>query len=84
MQVSAFIAPANKNFLLRVALDAKAGTAQHGFGASAIRDPPIGWILRVAIFDEVHFGEAGVVEDGALPKWIIRLNGRPGAAAALH
>src|SRR5690606_38110625 len=60
------------------------GTTQHRFGAGAIWNPPIGLVSSEFLFDEMHFGKTGLLEDFRFFKRIIALEFVHFTAAALH
>src|SRR5438270_7999218 len=77
------IAPlADVDLVLGMLNNLKARAAQHGLGAGAIWDPPVGGVVRVAVLDEVHRGIGGVLENAGLPEWVVALERRDFAAAA--
>ena len=51
--------------------DREAGTAQHGFRARAVGNPPVGRVVRVLVLDEVHHRVAWRVELLLLPELIV-------------
>jgi|SRR5690242_13267329 len=84
MQIRVFIAAADENLGFRHAFDAKSSAAQHSFGTSAVRYPPICWVLGIAAFDKVHLWETGFIEDGSLRERIIFGEFGHGATASQH
>jgi hypothetical protein len=62
---------ANVNFFLRMIDDAESGGSQHSFAACPIGHPPICWIARVAVLDEVKFRIAWFFELVTAPKIVV-------------
>jgi hypothetical protein len=61
--------------------DDETRAAQQGFGATSIGNPPIRWIVGVAVFDEVQFGKFVAFELVGGPEIVILVElGRTGAA----
>ena len=56
-------AAAHKDLWFWMADDLKAGAAEQRFRASPIRDPPVGGVARVLLFNEVQTWETGPVKD---------------------
>lgn len=84
MQIGGVFTAADKNFALRHAFDLETGAAQHGFGASAIRNPPICRIVRIALLHKMHFRETGTIEHISLPERVVFNESRHGTAATQH
>src|SRR5690242_21961122 len=78
------LAPAYVYLFFRMIDDLETSAAQHRLDTCAIRNPPVGGIIRVALLDEIHRRVAGLVEDVALPERIIRLRRLDFTAPALH
>src|SRR5215468_1858063 len=73
---------ADVDLLLGLVEDFESSAAQHRFGAGPVGDPPIGGIVRVALLDEVHCGESGLIEYVRFEKRIVLLDCRHPRAAA--
>src|SRR4051794_28157056 len=69
---------------LGVADDREAGTAQHGFGTGAIRYPPIGRIVGIAVLDEMQPGIVWPVEWLDVPEIVILGDWARRRTASLH
>src|SRR5919108_2875660 len=82
--VRQFLTAANKHFFLGMTDDLKTSAAQEGLGACPIRDPPVGGIASVRLFEKVQAGKTGLVEDIGFPKRIIGCHRQHLVAAALH
>src|SRR5437899_7996899 len=50
---TAFRPPADVDLRLRMFQDLEACTAQHGFAAGTVGNPPVGGVVRVAVLHEV-------------------------------
>src|ERR687887_1792646 len=79
-----FSTAAYKNFFLWMTNDVKTSTAQEGLGAGPIRDPPVGGIAGIRLFEKVQAGKTGLVEDVDFPKRIIGCHRRHLVTATLH
>src|SRR3954462_289268 len=64
-------APAQVDFLFRVRGDSESGAAQHGLDAAAIRNPPVGRIVGVAVLDEVQLRIVVAIELVGGPEIVI-------------
>src|SRR5690606_31323743 len=72
------------NFIFCVLHNFEASAAQHGFGAGAIRYPPIGLVSSEVFFDAMHFWKTGLIEYFRFFKRIIAFEFVHFTAAALH
>src|SRR5579884_3262149 len=57
-----FLAPADVNLLLGMIQDFESSAAQHRFGTGAVGNPPVGRVVGVFLFDEIHAWKAGPVK----------------------
>src|SRR3954454_1894930 len=62
----AFAGAAEIDLFLDLLLDREAGGAEHRFGACLVRNPPVGPVVRILVFDEVQLGKPGLEEDVGL------------------
>src|SRR5437868_10483892 len=66
--------PAYVNLLFRVLEYLETGTPQHCFSAGAVRDPPVGLIVRILVLDEMHYRVAWLVEHFGFENRIIHFD----------
>src|SRR5919198_2179434 len=82
--VRQFLTAANKHFFLGMTDDLKTSTAQEGLGAGPIRDPVVGGIASIRLFEKVQAGKTGLVENIGFPKRVIGCHRYHLVAATLH
>jgi hypothetical protein len=70
--------------LLRVRFDSETGAAQHRRRARTVRNPPIGGVARIAVFDERQPGETRALEDGRFGERVIFFERLFARITALH
>ena len=75
---------ADVDFIFRLRLNRETRGAQHRFDTCAVRHPPVGLVVRIAVLDEVHLRIAGVVEMYLGMKVVIGIYMGDFAAATLH
>ena len=75
---------AQVDFVFGMCVDCKACRAQHGFDTCAIGNPPIGFVMRIELLNEMHFWVAGLIKVSFGAEIVIRLNRDNLFAASLH
>ena len=76
--------PANVYLVFRLRCNDESRRTEHRFNTGAVRNPPVCFIMRVAVLNEVHLGIARNVEVHLGMEIVVGIHVRYFAAAPLH
>src|SRR5579862_1206354 len=75
---------AKVNLIFGLGFDAESRGSEHPFNAGTIRNPPVGFVMRVASFDEMHFRVTRGIEVHFGLEIVVGIYSGEVAASALH
>src|SRR5579883_746590 len=67
-----------------MAFDAESRAAQHGLNTSLIGEPPVCWIARIGVLDEIHAWAAWILEYRRVLEAVVFGHGRDCCGATLQ